>query len=294
MDILDYHLNFYSIGIIPERNFRFILARNTPVSLLIGRQHEATPPVTALLGETLLAAFFLSSFSLKTDQQTVSLQLDCEGPIGRVIAFSTVDGGLRAFTNHPQAEWEGDVRLGKGKGIMVVNRWGRKSEKVYSSSVEMRSESVAKNIEEYMSRSDQIQAFCGIETVFEGTAIGRISGYLFQALPGATADDVDAILDQIGGRKPDEVIKEMFDANGGKQVKRGKVSVKSALSVRVLKTGQFFHHCDCSREKIVNMIHLLGREEAESVLADEGKIEVFCEFCKARYIFSEIEVRDIF
>lgn len=52
--------------------------------------------------------------------------------------------------------------------------------------------------------------------------------------------------------------------------------------------------CTCSRERVSNMILGLGLEEAQSIVAERGGIEVGCEFCGAQYRFDPIDVTQIF
>jgi len=52
--------------------------------------------------------------------------------------------------------------------------------------------------------------------------------------------------------------------------------------------------CTCSRERVRSMIVGLGAEEAHSIVAERGEIEVGCEFCGAQYRFDPIDVAQIF
>jgi molecular chaperone Hsp33 len=52
--------------------------------------------------------------------------------------------------------------------------------------------------------------------------------------------------------------------------------------------------CTCSRERVSNMIRSLGAEEAESILAERGDIEVGCEFCGKQYLFDAVDTAQIF
>jgi molecular chaperone Hsp33 len=52
--------------------------------------------------------------------------------------------------------------------------------------------------------------------------------------------------------------------------------------------------CTCSRERVSHMIQGLGIEEAESLIAERGNIEVGCEFCGAQYQFDPIDAAQIF
>jgi molecular chaperone Hsp33 len=52
--------------------------------------------------------------------------------------------------------------------------------------------------------------------------------------------------------------------------------------------------CNCSRERVGRMIVGLGREEAESILAERPDIEVACEFCGVQYRFDPVDAALLF
>jgi molecular chaperone Hsp33 len=52
--------------------------------------------------------------------------------------------------------------------------------------------------------------------------------------------------------------------------------------------------CTCSRERVANMLHNLGTEEVESILAEQGRVEVGCDFCGAQYRFDAVDAVAIF
>lgn len=52
--------------------------------------------------------------------------------------------------------------------------------------------------------------------------------------------------------------------------------------------------CSCSRERVANMIRGLGQEEAQSIVAERGEIEVGCDFCGQQYHFDAVDAARIF
>ncbi len=52
--------------------------------------------------------------------------------------------------------------------------------------------------------------------------------------------------------------------------------------------------CSCSRERVGRMLETLGRAEAESILAEQGQIEVGCEYCGQQYRFDAVDAAQIF
>ena len=52
--------------------------------------------------------------------------------------------------------------------------------------------------------------------------------------------------------------------------------------------------CTCSRERVSQMIRNLGVQEAESIIAEQGQIEVGCDFCGAQYRFDPVDAAGLF
>jgi molecular chaperone Hsp33 len=52
--------------------------------------------------------------------------------------------------------------------------------------------------------------------------------------------------------------------------------------------------CSCSRERVSSMLNGLGRDEVESILAEQGQVEVACEFCGAQYRFDPVDAAQVF
>ncbi len=52
--------------------------------------------------------------------------------------------------------------------------------------------------------------------------------------------------------------------------------------------------CTCSRDKVAAMLRMLGREEIESIVAEQGSVGVRCEFCNTPYEFDAIDGAELF
>ena len=52
--------------------------------------------------------------------------------------------------------------------------------------------------------------------------------------------------------------------------------------------------CTCSRDRVGRMLVSLGREEVDSVIAEQGKVNVGCEFCGTRYHFDSVDAGELF
>ncbi|HEX5372215.1 MAG TPA: Hsp33 family molecular chaperone HslO [Aquabacterium sp.] len=52
--------------------------------------------------------------------------------------------------------------------------------------------------------------------------------------------------------------------------------------------------CSCSRERVAGMLRGLGREEVDSIVAEQGQIDVGCEFCGLHYQFDAVDATELF
>jgi molecular chaperone Hsp33 len=52
--------------------------------------------------------------------------------------------------------------------------------------------------------------------------------------------------------------------------------------------------CTCSRERVSSMLHSLGATEVESILAEQDKVEVGCDFCGVQYRFDAVDAAALF
>lgn len=53
--------------------------------------------------------------------------------------------------------------------------------------------------------------------------------------------------------------------------------------------------CQCSRERVANMLRGLGQEQVQPMLEENGKpLEIGCEFCGAQYAFDAVDIGHLF
>jgi molecular chaperone Hsp33 len=64
--------------------------------------------------------------------------------------------------------------------------------------------------------------------------------------------------------------------------------------VRLLEGHAMRFSCTCSREKVTEMLRGLGVDEVRATLAEQGVIEVTCEFCNALYRLDAVDAEALF
>jgi len=52
--------------------------------------------------------------------------------------------------------------------------------------------------------------------------------------------------------------------------------------------------CSCSRERVGQMLRSLGREEVDGIVAEQGRVEIGCDFCGIKYHYDAVDVGELF
>lgn len=268
--------------------------------LEVVRRHELPPAVRDRLGELAAAALLLAA-SLKFDGSLV-LQIHGDGPVALFVVECDALGSFRATvklregaTVEPGSSLRELVdRGGGGRFVVTLDpRTRTLNRQPYQGIVPFEGESVARVLEHYMARSEQLPTRLWL------AADGRRSvGLLLQRLPDEggeqagrgggihdddgwnrmqqLADTIDA--DELLGLPPARVLQRLF--------------WQEPLHAFDRRDCRFA--CSCSRGKVASMLRTLGREEVDGIVAERGQVEVRCEFCNRAYAFDAVDCAGLF
>jgi molecular chaperone Hsp33 len=64
--------------------------------------------------------------------------------------------------------------------------------------------------------------------------------------------------------------------------------------VRVFDKQPVSFRCSCTRERVENVLRMLGYDETQSLLESRATIGVNCEFCNHYYEFDKVDVEQLF
>jgi molecular chaperone Hsp33 len=65
------------------------------------------------------------------------------------------------------------------------------------------------------------------------------------------------------------------------------------LDLQVLEEREPSFYCPCSRERVLQIISSLGREEVENMLAKDNGAELICHYCNEAYQITGDELTGI-
>ena len=61
----------------------------------------------------------------------------------------------------------------------------------------------------------------------------------------------------------------------------------------VLDEYEVGYYCNCSREKIENIVTGMSKEELEDIVKNQGELQAECHFCNKKYVFTKEELQKI-
>lgn len=253
--------------------------------------------VRSMLGELSAAAVMLAA-SLKFDGSLV-LQIQGDGPVRLAIvevrtgllARATVQLRVPVEAVDAKADFKSLVnKNGNGRCALILDMASRApGEQPYQGVVPLTGETVAETIESYMTQSEQVRT--ELQLAADNIACG---GVLLQHV--ATT----------GGYDQGEIDPEGFEHLSAfvRTVKHEELLSLQAEEIArrlfwednpvVLEELEPKFSCRCSQKGIEAMVKNLGEKEALEIVAEQGRIEVKCEFCGKTYVLDPIDVKALF
>lgn len=242
------------------------------------RDHDYDALVTETLGHA-AAATGLIAQSLKFDG-AITLQIQGKGALQMLVMQCTSDLDMRgmAVADAGKAADFAELTNGAHCAVTVDNK-----ERPYQGIVEIAEESLAASLEHYFSRSVQVPSH--IVLVANEEFAG---GVLLQQVPGSPIeeDDWNRLKFLIATLTATD-----FSGEAGLDL-IGKLFAED--DVRVYEPRRVNFRCRCSAAKTEDVLKMLGEDEARETLAEQGSIEVICEYCGHRRHFDAVDVERLF
>ncbi len=255
------------------------------------KRHDCYPVAAAALGRTMTGALLLAA-NLKTNE-SITIKISGDGPLGEVVTDAHANGNVRGYVKNPHVhlplrEGKLDVGHAVGKGQISVTRFtGLKQP--FTGSAELVSGEIAEDITNYLYISEQTPSTVALGVLVQPDMIVTAAGgFMVQALPNADDEVLSKIEKNIALLPPiSQLISEGLDAAG--IINR----IFAGLSVTIYEEFPLKFKCTCSLEKVQKVLVSLGAEEINDILAEDGKAEVCCPFCSAKYQFNKSSLEEI-
>ena len=246
-------------------------------------------PLRSVLGECLGATALLAA-TIKFDG-TLTLQArGRRGPVSLLVVEATGTRTLRGLARFGDLGEASVLPELIGDACLALTVDPGADADRYQGIVEVDEATLSGVIEQYFARSEQLPTKLWLAC--DGTAV---AGLLLQKLPGGNAvavDDTERAEAWERSIMLAETVteRELLDLDAHTLLRRLFVTE----GCRVFQPERWGFACTCSRERVRTTLQSLGRPECESILADEGAVDVTCEFCGASYGFDAVDVAGLF
>ncbi|MBA4495801.1 Hsp33 family molecular chaperone HslO [Paenactinomyces guangxiensis] len=275
-------------AISADGRIRGFSALTTDLVQELQRKHQTLPVVSAALGRTATMGAIMGCM-LKEEKDRVTIQVDGDGPVGRMMVDANGNGEVRGTVDNPAVllplnqAGKLDVAAAVGKGsIYILKDLGLKEP--YRGTSPIISGELAEDFTYYFTASEQIPSSVGLGVLVNRDRILTAGGYLIQVMPDAAEETISELEQRISsltsltdllqnGVTPEELLLRLM-GEGAEILERQPVKFQ----------------CRCSYEKTEAMLKSLGEGEIRSIIEELGQAEVICNFCNEKYLFDRSEL----
>ncbi len=156
----------------------------------------------------------------------------------------------------------------------------------YIGSVQLVGGEIAEDIAAYFVESEQAPTACALGVLIApDQTVQAAGGYLIQLLPGADDAVVSAV--ERGVARLGAVSARLDAGMDPMGLLR---EVLGEFELEVLETAPVEYRCYCTRERVSRALISLGREELSSLIEEQGRAELTCQFCDQVYRFDRAEL----
>jgi molecular chaperone Hsp33 len=287
------------------------ILRMGPAITDVLEKHDYPEPVSALLGEAMVLTAMLGA-ALKFDGKFI-LQTTGNGPVSFLVAHYYLPGQIRGYASYDSAALEDIVKLngsshgnhakllGEGHLAMTIDP-GPGLDR-YQGVVPLEGSTLSEAADLYFRQSEQLPTFIRIAVARQYAAgrqdqaggwSWRAGGLLVQKLT-----EEGGMPGRHNGGDPEEAWNrahmlaqtvedhELLDPMLASE--RLLYRLFHEERVRVFDASGIRAQCQCSRTSVRSMLASFSPEELAE-MAEDGQVEVKCEFCNSRYHFGAGEI----
>ena len=246
--------------------------------------HNYPLPVKTLLGELLVATSLLTATLKFAGDITVQLQGD--GPMSLAVINGNNQQQMRGVARvQGDIPENADLKTLVGNGYLVITISPEEGER-YQGVVGLEGDTLAACLEDYFMRSEQLPTRLFIRT---GEVDGQpaAGGMLLQVLPAQDAQTND--FEHLATLTETIKAEELFTLSATDVLWR----LYHEEEVTVYDPQDVEFKCTCSRERCAGALKTLPDEEIDSIMAEDGEIDMHCDYCGTHYVFNSMDIAEI-
>jgi molecular chaperone Hsp33 len=263
-------------------NIRGVAIQGTELVRSVAALHKLSEQGAKGLGEALIGGILIGSYC-KTGER-INLNVQGSGYYKQALVDAYPDGTVRGYLiERPEDQVlksSKNQEVGPwGNGLLSVLRTkGLEGKQPYIGTVPLLTGHLAKDLSFYWDQSEQLPSAVGLVVTFNKGEVVSAGGFLVQALPGASREEVQAIENHINDMQS---FSDEFARDGDPLHLLSKIFQSTAFIVVEEKPLVFT--CNCSWERVERALILVGLQELKSMLMQDHQATVQCDFCTKEY-----------
>lgn len=248
-------------------------------------RHAYPERVQGLLGEAIAAAVLLAS-TLKFEGSLI-LQVRGDGPLETLMVECSDQLEVRAIAQLGESWSEHAATLSLaglfGRGQLAITIDPAQGQR-YQGIVPLGEATLAQCLEHYFAQSEQLPTRLWLAADDEGAA-----GMLLQVLPGHDQGEDADIWPRLQQLTDTVKADELLSLPATELLYR----LYHEEIVELHEAEEVCFRCSCSRERTEQVLMSLGEAELRDILAEQGVIDISCQFCNQEYHFDGIDVEQM-
>ncbi len=282
-------------GLLCDDRVNFIAISGAEMIEKARNTHVLSRVCTAALGRTLLCCCMMGA-QMKSATDRVTVLVKGGGPAGNIVCTAWNEGRdaiVKGYIENPELELplgpDGklDVSSAVGwYGDLVVTR-SLSLKEPYVGHSPMVSGEIAEDFAQYFTVSEQQPSlvYLGVHVAAQDGRVLSAGGIIIQPLPGCP----DSVIDELQAKT--DGIKAMAGMLETMELKEVLSKLLAGTDMRITEEVSPYYRCDCSRERLEQVLISLGENELKDMIEKENKAEIKCHFCNSAYEFDAADLQ---
>ena len=183
-------------------------------------------------------------------------------------------------------------------GTLALNIKEGKFSKNYQGLVEIKGKSIKDAIDTYFNSSEQVKSFFKLFNIFNLTKYEPENNYIAGAIKLELMPEINNFNNTEKSNEDWKTILmflETMDSeeflNINKTSKQILLNLFGQYEIKIFDEINLNNNCQCSNERVLNTLKSMDQKEIKYLFNEKKFIEVVCEFCKTKRVYSEQDLK---
>ena len=229
-----------------------------------------------------------------------SFQAHSEGVIKTIFVDLNNNSSVRGYISVKNFENIENLPFEKliSNGTLALNIKEGKFSKNYQGLVEINGKSIKDAIDTYFNSSEQVKSFFKLFNIFNLTKYEPENNYIAGAIKLELMPEINNFNNTEKSNEDWKTILMFLETmnseeflNINKTSKQILLNLFGQYEIKIFDEINLNNNCQCSNERVLNTLKSMDQKEIRYLFNEKKSIEVVCEFCKTKRVYSEQDLK---